>query len=184
MVPHADIWSSIIKRHFPPSVRNIPITIYCNCQSFCTVTPLAVALCEVLLLCLSSPPSACVARHLSDVGLINYIGCIPQARTHILTHRWRETERRRGRQQDVLFILCRLWSYLFSEYVFHFIIPLWFLSISHFGLSSAASQKLPPKISLSDFAPKVAFACEGAGRGGRSAATYLVILKLKLKLLI
>ena len=106
MLPHAHIWISTIKRHFPPPVRNTPITINCNCQSVCTVTLLTVARCEVLPLCRSSPPSACVVPHLSDVGLIHYIGCFPQVarhthtHTHIHTHSQRERERERERKRE------------------------------------------------------------------------------------
>ena len=103
MLPHAHIWISTIKRHFPPPVRNTPITINCNCQSVCTVTLLTVARCEVLPLCRSSPPSACVVPHLSDVGLIHYIGCFPQVarhtHTHAHTHTHSERERKRKREK-------------------------------------------------------------------------------------
>lgn len=104
-MPHADIWSSARKRHFPPSVQknqkktqNTPITVDCNCQSFRTVTMLTVAPCEVLPLCLSSPTSACVARRLSDVGLIHYMGCIPQA--HAQTRKHTDGERQREGEKD------------------------------------------------------------------------------------
>lgn len=76
--------------------------------------------------------------------------------THTRTHRKNERDRKKGeketereREQDILFILSRLWSYLFSEYVFQYVIPLWFLSIFHFGLSSTASQNLRKCLSLS-----------------------------------
>lgn len=54
----------------------------CNCQSSRTVNcwvSLRVKLCSRLSSSSSSPPSACVARHLSDVVLIRYISCISQA---------------------------------------------------------------------------------------------------------
>lgn len=135
---HKASLSSVCEKHSHHSRLEAPVILHCNtadCRS----------LWSSAFVSLPPPPSACVVCHLCDVSLIQYIGCVPQACTHAVvlshTHRWGETERRRGRQQDALFILRRLWSYLFSEYVFHFIIPFWFLSIFHFGLSSAASQK-------------------------------------------
>lgn len=81
MLHHAHIWFSIARLHVPLA------TLDCNCQSISTVTLLTAALCEVLLSCLSTLPSACVLQHLSDVGLINYMGRIPQeAHTHTHTH--------------------------------------------------------------------------------------------------
>lgn len=97
MLPHADIWSSAIKRHFPPvSEKTTPITIDCNCQSspHCNTADCRR---EVLLLCLSSPPSACVARHPSDVGLIRYIRCV--SHTHIFSDTHMQMERHRKQRK-------------------------------------------------------------------------------------
>lgn len=92
MLPRADIWSSAIKRHFPPVCeKTTPITIDCNCQSspHCNTADCRR---KVPLLCLSSPPSACVARHPSDVGLIHYIRCVPH--THIFSDTQMERHRK------------------------------------------------------------------------------------------
>lgn len=178
MLPRADIWSSAIKRHFPPVCeKTAPITIDCNCQSFphCNTADCRR---EVPLLCLSSPPSACVARHPSDVGLIHYIRCVPH------THRWRDTEKRE-RRQGALFILCRLWSYLFSEYVFHFVIPLWFPSISSLWSQFCSLTKVTSKkkikngLSLFSRCSKSCFACQGADRGGSRATACACLTKKK-----
>lgn len=197
MLHHAHIWISTIKHHFPLVCwKTLPITVDCNCQSICTVTLLTVTLCEVLLLCLSSPPSACVVHQLSDVSLIHYIGCIPQVahayththtptHTYIYTHKFtgRKTEperkeRKRLREKDSkTFSLFspRLWSYLFSEYVFQYIIPLWFLSIFHFGLSSITSQKVTSEnVSLLSLTFCFLSACQVAERGGNSATMCVI----------
>lgn len=82
---HGHIWISTVTLRFPS------MTMDCKCQSLCTVTPLTVTVGEAQLLCLSSPPSACVVHHLSDVSLIHYISFIPPA-AHTQSHTERERE--------------------------------------------------------------------------------------------
>lgn len=91
-----------VKENENKKQRSTTIATDCICQSFPAVTA---AKCHG---CVSPPaPSACVARRLSDVGLIRCIGCVPHARERAHTHTDRDTERREIRQ-GALFILCRL----------------------------------------------------------------------------